>query len=226
MRSPRGVQALVDEHVARWEIARRSSRAERRSPCIALSRLPGSGGAELGQIVAEQLDCSFFGIEIVDQIAREQHIQRELLAGLDEHVRTAIDRYVLDAMRRPLTESDYLRHVVRTVTTIAERGGAVFLGRGAVFILPAERALRVLVVAPRTKRIERVVKTDGLAPEQAAQRLEQQETERREFHRHHFGVDPDDAGAYDLTVNTGTLGMEVATSLVVDAWRRRFAASR
>ncbi len=226
MRSPRGVQALVDEHVARWEIARRSTGTEHRSPCIALSRLPGSGGAELGQKVAEQLDYSFFGIEIVDQIAREQHIQRELLAGLDEHVRTAIDRYVLDAMRRPYTEGDYLRHVVRTVTTIAARGGAVFLGRGAVFILPPERALRVLVVAPRAGRIERIAKTNRLTPEQAALQLEQQENERREFHRHHFRVDPDDADAYDLTVNTGTLGLDVATSLVVEAWRRRFAASR
>ncbi len=224
MRSSRGVQALVDEHVARWEIARRSSGAERRSPCIALSRLPGSGGAELGQNVAEQLDYSFFRIEIVDQIAREQHIQRALLAGLDEHVRTVIDRYVLDAMRRPFTEGDYLRHVVRTVTTIAERGGAVFLGRGAVFILPPERALRVLVVAPRAARIERVAKANDLKPEQATRRLEQQENERREFHRHHFRVDPDDASAYDLTVNNGMLGMDLASALVVETWKRRFAA--
>jgi cytidylate kinase len=224
MPNPRGLQALVDEHVARWEIARRSERAKRRSACIALSRLPGSGGAELGQRVAEQLDCSFFGIEIVDQIAREQNVQRKLLTGLDEHVRTAIDRYVLDAMRHPFTEGDYLRHVVRTITTIVERGDAVILGRGAAFILPPERALRVLVVAPRAERLERVAKSNDLTPEQATRRLAQQEEQRRQFHRHQFRVDPDDASAYHLTVNTGTLGMDLAVSLVVEAWRQRFPA--
>ena len=224
MRTPRSLQALVDEHVARWEIAQRGP--ERRSPCVALSRLPGSGGAELGERVAEQLDYSFFGIEIVDRIAREQNIQRSLVAGLDEHVRTAIDRYVLDATRRPFTEDDYRRQVVRTVTTIAERGGAVFLGRGAVFILPPERALRVLVVAARPERIERIAKANDLTPELARVRLEREEHERREFHRHHFRLDPDDPGSYDLIVNTGTLGMDVAVPLVADTVARRFGAGR
>ncbi len=90
--------------------------------------------------------------------------------------------------------------------------------------IPPERALRVLVVAPRAERIERVATANDLKPEQATLRLEQQENERREFHRHHFRVDPDDASAYDLTVNTGTLGMDLASALVVETWKRRFAA--
>ena len=223
MRTPRSLQALVDEHVARWEMARRSHGPEHRTPCIALSRMPGSGGAELGERVAEQLGYAFFGIEIVDQIARERNIQRELVAGLDEHVRTAIDRYVLDATHRPFIESDYLKQVVRTVTTIAERGGAVFLGRGAAFILPPEHALRVLVVAPRPERSERIAKLNDLTSELARVRLEHEEHERLEFHRHHFQVDPDDPGAYDLIVNTGTLGMDLAVALVAETLGRRFA---
>ena len=174
--------------------------------------------------MAEQLDYVFFGIEIVDRIAREQNIPRELVAGLDEHVRTAIDRYVLDATRHAFTEDDYLRRVVRTVATLAEQGGVVFLGRGSAFILPLERALRVLVVAPREQRLERIAKTNDLTPKRAGVRLEQEEDARREFHRHHFQVDPDDSSAYDLIVNTGTLGMDVAVGLVVETMRRRFAA--
>ena len=44
--------------------------------------------------------------------------------------------------------------------------------------------------------------------------------ERREFLRHHFGVDPYDPTLYDLTVNTDTLGIDTSVSLVVDALRR------
>jgi cytidylate kinase len=216
------MQALVDEHVGRWELARRTGR-EQHMPCIALSRLPGSGGAELGRRVAAELDYDFFGIEIVDQIAREHQFQRELVAGLDERVRTTIDRYVLQALR-PFNEGDYLRQVARTITTIAERGRAVFLGRGAAFILSPERALRVLVVAPRELRVEHIAKQDDLAPDSAAERLARKDEERREFHRHHFGVDPDDPSAYDLVVNTGGLGIDLAVALVAETWRRRFGA--
>jgi cytidylate kinase len=221
MRTPRSVQALVDEHVGRWSLERRAADPTRRAPCIALSRLPGSGGAELGQRVAERIGYSFFGIEIVDRIARERKIQRELVVGLDEHVRTVIDRYVLDALR-PFNEGDYLHQVVRTLVTIAETGGAVFLGRGAAFILPPERTLRLLVTAPRDLRVERMAKTHDLSSRDASARIEHEEESRRDFHRHHFKIDPDDPSHYDLVTNIGTLGIDDATELVVAAWQRRF----
>ncbi len=228
MPMPRSLDALVEHQIRRWEIERRPGMSRPRGPCIALSRLPGSGGAALGQRIAEWLDYGFFGIEIVDQIAREQGIQRRLVTGLDERLRGSIDRYVADAFRstRAFTESDYLQHVVRTVATLGERGMAVILGRGAPFILPAEQALRVLVVAPTPARIERLVKARGLSTREAAQRLEREERERLAFLRHQFGVDPDDPRLYDLVVNTGTLSIDSAAALVVEALRRRFPGNR
>jgi cytidylate kinase len=222
MRRPRTLESLVEEHVQRWAVEQRAGTA-RRAPCIALSRLPGAGGVELGQAVADALDYTFFGIEIVDQIAQEGNVERQLVADLDEHVRSALERYVLDALR-PFNENHYLKQVVRTVTTLAERGGAVFLGRGATFILPPERCLRVLVVAPIEQRLERIAKADNLRPKHALDRLSYQEEERRAFYKHHFHADPDHPAGYDLVVNTGTLGLDNAVDVVVEAFRRKDAA--
>ena len=92
---------------------------------MALSRLPGAGAAELGQRLAERLGYTFFGIEIVDHIARQTGLRHELVAGVDEHVRSAIERYLVDAFRASrFTESDYLRQVVETIAALGERGGA------------------------------------------------------------------------------------------------------
>ena len=214
----RSPDELVDRQVRRWELGQRARAPRPRRRCVALSRLPASGGAELGQRVAEKLDYGFFGIEIVDRIAREQGIQRRLLAGLDEHVRSVIDRHLTDAFRlSAFTESDYLRHVVRTVATLGERGMAVILGRGSPFILTRDQALRVLVVAPTGHRVERLARARGLAEPDAVGQLDREDAERREFLQHHFGVNPDDPTLYDLVVNTGTLGIDRAAALVVDA---------
>ena len=79
-------------------------------------------------------------------------------------MRGTIERYLVDAFRGArFTESDYLRHLVRTVAALGERGAAVILGRGSVFILPPERALRVFLVAPREHRLERIAKQEHLA---------------------------------------------------------------
>ena len=215
------LEELVDRQVRRWELEQRSTASPPRPPCVALSRLPGSGGAELGQLVANKLDYGFFSIEIVDQIARAQGIQQSLVAGVDEHVRSVIERHVVDSFRsKAFTESEYLRHVVRVVTTLGKRGMAVILGRGAPFILSQEQALRVLVVAPTSMRVERRARERALAREQAVELVAQEDAERHAFLRHHFGVTPDDPALYDLVVNTGTLGIDAAAALVVDALRR------
>lgn len=213
----------IERQIRRWEILQRAAQPAAPAPCVALSRLPGSGGAELGECVANKLDYGFFGIEIVDQIARQRGIQRHLVEDLDEHVRSVIDRYVTDAFKtNGFTESDYVRAVVRTIHTLAERGSVVLLGRGAPFVLGPERALRVLVVAPREARVERLAADRRIARGEAEALVERLDADRRAFHARDFGVDGDDPSLYELVVNTGTLGMDTASALVVDAFHRRF----
>ncbi len=131
----RSIQELVERQGRRWELERRRPTPSP-APCVALSRLPRSGAAELGHSVADKLEFGFFGIEIVEHMARELGTQHQLLALLDEHVRNVIDRYVADSFRRkPLTESTYLRQLLRTLTTLGEGGGAVILGRGSPYVL-------------------------------------------------------------------------------------------
>ena len=222
---PRSLDALVAYQVQRWALEQQKRAPRGPLPCVAMSRLPHSGATEVGKQVAERLGFGFFGIEIVDQIAREHGIQRELVEGVDEHVRSAIDRWVIDAFRRqPFNESDYLRGVVRTVATLGERGLAVILGRGSPFILDMERTLRVLVVAPRSWRVQRRIEETGSSAEEAAELIDRDDESRQQFLRTDFKVDPDDPRLYDLVVNTGSLGIEGAAELIVQSLRQRFPA--
>ncbi len=215
------LEELVERQAPRWEMRQRAATPPPALSCVALSRLPHSGGSALAQRVAEKLDYGFLGIEIVDWIARERGIDRTLVAELDERVRSTIDRYVLDSFRqRPFPESHYLRSVVRTIVTLGERGMAVVLGRGAPFILGPEKALRVLVVAPEEQRVARLAQREGVASGEAQRRLEREDQQRREFLAQ-FGVDPDDPALYDLVVNTATLGRDAAVTIVIDALHRR-----
>ncbi len=219
----RSLEDLVAQQVLRWQAQERLRSVPRKRPCIALSRLPGSGAGEIGRRLAEALGYGFFGIEIVDQIARASGVRRELVADLDERVRAGLDRWVVDVVRRhSFDESDYLRELLHTLAALSERGQAVVLGRGSPYVLPPDRTLRVFVVAPRAARIERLAKARGLAAGEAAAQLAKEEAERLAFLRRDFKVDPDDPTHYDLVVNTGGLGIEGATELALAAFRRRF----
>ncbi len=222
----RSIEELVDRQMRRWALGHRASSDVPPRPCIALSRLPGAGAADLGRRVAEALDYTFFGIEIVDWIARSTGLTRQLVAGVDERIRNAIDRSVADSFRSErFTETDYLRHVVRVVTSLGEQGSAVILGRGSPFILPPERALRALVVAPPGVRAENLAKQRALPLERARELLGEEDSQRLQFLRHHFGRHPDDPIHYDLVLNLGTLSQEAAARLLIDALAARFPRS-
>jgi cytidylate kinase len=221
---PRSVEALADRQLRRWSVIGRASAQAPVHPCLAFSRLPASGAAELGRRVAERLGYGFFDIEIVDWIARSAGLARGLVTGVDEHIRTAIERFVEDALsRQHFSESDYLRHLVRVITTLGERGSAVIIGRGSPFLLPPERALRVLVVAPRAARLENLAKQRSLPAADADAALDAEDAARLAFLRHHFARNPDDPGHYYLTLNLGTLPMDAACELLVRALEARFA---
>jgi cytidylate kinase len=220
MTLPKRLDALVGFQLGRWEAASRPSTTH---PCVAIASLPGAGGEEVGRLVAEQLGYGLFGREIVDEIARRRNVSQELMSGLDERLRTVIDRYVADFVReRRFNETDYLHEVARAVTTLGGRGMAVVVGRGAAFLLPPEKALRVLVCATRKMRVERWAKRTGEDRARADASLREEDARRIEFIRHHFGADLTDPVAYDLVVNTASLGVEVAADAVASVLRRRF----
>jgi cytidylate kinase len=214
------VDAMLGKQLARWEEA---ARATQHRPCVAIASLPGAGGEAVGRLVAERLGHGCFGREIVDAIADRRGIPHELMHGLDERVRSAVERYLAAGFQEHrFTESEYMKEIARFVTPIARRGGAVFVGRGAAFLLQHERALRVLVVAPFDSRVERWVKERGLPGPEATELLRLEDEKRLDFVRHHFQARLDDPRAYDLALNTASLGVEAAADDVVYAYRRRF----
>jgi cytidylate kinase len=216
MAQPRSLDQLVDHQIRRWHLETASRGSEPRKRCVVLSRHPGSRAEELGQRLAEMLGYTFFGIEIVDRIARKAGIQRELVEGVDERVRGPVEA-ILDGLRGRsprFSESEYVKRLVRVVSTLGEVGSAVIVGRGSPYILGAERALRVLVTAPRSERVERLAKRLDLPFAEAESRLDREEEARRQFIQRSFQVDPDDASLYDLAVNTGTLGVDGAADLI------------
>jgi cytidylate kinase len=221
--SSHSIGQLVESQARRWEKAKLDAQRKEPAPSVAISRLPYSGATEIAEKLALRLEYGLFGREIVDQIASEEGISRNLVSGLDEHVENAIERHILDGFRhRKFSEEDYLRDTVRIVTTLGLRGHTVIVGRGSACILPAERTLRVLVVAPREWRLARLQQIHELGEAEAEERLTHEDAGRVEFWKRSFQVDVTDAGLYDVVVNAGTLSIDGATDLVEAAFKHRF----
>jgi cytidylate kinase len=220
---------LVEQMVRRWRSAEGRARPRTYPPCIAISRQPGAGAETLGRRVASQLGFDFFGIDLVDRIAREVGVEREQVAQLDEHVRSGVGRFVIEGLgnrHMAFDEAAYRQQLVRTLSALSDRGRAVVLGRGSPYLMPAARTLRLLVVAPWPDRVATIAERHGLSADEASTRLTREETDRRNFLERLFRVDADDPSLYDLVVNPATLGPDLAVDAVVETMRQRFPEVR
>jgi cytidylate kinase len=172
-------------------------------PIITISRELGSGARELAHALAERLDLQIHGISLIDQIARDKNLEREIVDHLDEQHRSQIDLWVKGVFKQRIFLRDqYHVSLVKAVRTLAVHGGVVIIGRGANIILADTSSLRIRLVAAQDVRIRNVMRYEGIEEDAAREMVAQSDAARHEFIQKMFHIEPNDPHYYDLVINT------------------------
>ncbi len=211
----RTIEALVEEQAHRWQLNRADHGGDARRPVVTVSRQHGARGGEVARQLATELGLELYDREILHRIAESAHLSERVVAAVDEKARDLLTDWLTAVTGNAyLSPAAYHSHLRQVVDAVAERGGAVILGRGAHLILGEGRALRVLVVAPLDVRVRTVQDREGLAEREARHRILEVESERRAFLLTHFHTDFGDAAGFDVVVNTAALGVSGAVRSV------------
>lgn len=218
---------LVDKHFKRRLLDAqllercRKDEAEQRpcKPVITISRELGTGGRSVGRLVADMLHFEFYDKEILNRIATEansspDHIEHVESTGRDGF--TALWMNMLD--KRHVTDTVYLRSLLKIIRRLGDEGRAVIIGRGGACVLP--HALKVRMIAPLELRAERMAVLDGVSVAEAAQRVLEYDHIQARFLRSYFGCDINDTRLYDLIINTEAMALEHAAELIVTRARQ------
>ena len=223
-----GVERIVERQMRNWELAR-SQRDTESGPrddhvfeFLAISRQSGSGGLTLAHGVGEQTGWEVYDREILNYMAQDDAVQQKIYEMADEHAEGYFESILksLGFEGRP-PGSDYFRKLVSSINAIAQANHAIFVGRGACFILPAERGLRVRVVAPEKVRFERRARQVGCSLDQASAAVRERDADRDKFLRDHFLVDASSPEHYDIVVNTAAMPTDAAVAMLVESLERK-----
>lgn len=224
----RNIGFLVEDQVKRWQIEQREKNKGARgefipAPVISISNQVGSKALPVAKKVAELLGIQMYDREIVEHIATTEKVHVEVVESLDQRAQSRVDDYVVNLFReRNFDQSDYVRALTHTITSLWAHGSCVLIGRGAAHIVWRKRLLAVRVVAPHAHRLRRVQdlhKLDKAAAEKFIQRID---AERSAFIRRYFASDIDDPVGYDLVLNTAGLEDDRAAEVIVTAFRQKF----
>jgi cytidylate kinase len=185
---------------------------------IALSREAGTYGAAIAREVGNRLGWPVYDSELLQRIAEDLGIRRDLLKSVDErHVGWLTECLEAFSSSPTLSQTGYLRHLLETLLALAARGDCIIVGRGATKVLPMATTLRVRVVGPLEHRIEAVRREHGISHEEAARQVETTDRERDRFVRDHFNMDPTDPRNYDLVLNAVRFSKEECAALIIAA---------
>ena len=223
----RSLDLLVEEQITKWQYLKSEQRQKEKEttplPCITISRDPGSGGTEVARRLAKDLGMDLIGSKIIQQVAERADISEKVIASLDEKEVRLRDVWIDSMFRtRHIWPDEYLRYLTKVIGTIGKQGRTIIIGRGGQFILPPEETFRIRLTAPREIRIRNVMRDSNTDFETSERYVYKTETDRNAFHCKYFRADWTNPIYYDLTVNTGYMGIEGAIAAIKAAfavWR-------
>jgi cytidylate kinase len=212
----RVVEALARLH--RHSEAQDAKKGEHPPITVAISREAGSRGAEIARAAGARLGWPVYDREIINHIAAEKGLQAALLARLDErYVNWLEDAVRALCTRDSGTEGDFMRGLLELMASLGKAGHHVIVGRGTPHMLPAERTLRVRVIAPRAFRIAQVQKSQGMSASAAERWVDVTDRDRLRFAERYFGVNAADPLRYDLILNSSRLSIDECAALIEKA---------
>ena len=192
---------------------------------IAIGRQFGSGGHDIGKILAEKLGYDFYDAEIIQMTAgttgytpefvkkNEEIMTNSLLYDLVNQMYLNIDRQD-EAPKDKIFEAE-----CQVVRDLAKKGNCVIVGRCADYVLRnSGNCLKVFFSAPLVSRIRRVAQRQNISEGEAKATVQKNEKLRADNYRYYTRRMWGAAGNFDLSLNTD-LGEEYIENCIRSAMK-------
>jgi cytidylate kinase len=198
---------------------------------VCVSHTTGSGGDEVGKLLAERLGYLHVDEDIVERAAAAGGLEPGEIA--DEERRKSYATRVLETLAEGggdawtlaataglevVRPADVRALIRETVLQTAARGKVVIVAHAASHAIePGPHTLRVFVTASPATRAQRVAAAEQVDEGQAARTIKDSDAGRRDYLKRFYSIDPESPTDYDLVVNTDHLSTEQAAEIVLRA---------
>jgi len=178
---------------------------------LTISREFGSGGREIGQAVAALLNYAYIDKHrVLSDLKAAGKEWEKWGKELDEHCPTIWEKH-------DWSFRGFSALMQSCIFDYALKGRVVIMGRGGNFLLKdIPSALRVRIVAPLEKRIERIMIRESVDRGTAKWLADKTDNERACFIRSIYGKEWDDPNEYDIVCDTGRLDEKEIIKLIND----------
>ena len=199
---------------------------------ISISREFGSGGRLIGKRLAAALGIPCYDRTIIQKTSEKSGLSPDFIARAEERARS---RFHLSAAPIGMGVPALVHQGVpvgnqaffaqsEVIRELADEGPCVIVGRCSDYVL-GERpeCLKVFIHAGIESRVARCVEEYQLPAGDMERRVVQMDKGRANYYNYYTGHIWGDMRRYDMTVNSGVVGVEGAVSLIVALVKARSA---
>lgn len=190
-------------------------------PVITISREYGSGGHQVGKLIANELGIAFYDKELISLVADESNFTEDFISENEQRLPGSIlYKMIIDDYEAPLDKSlsyDDALFVAqsRVIRRIASQGPCVIVGRCANYILSGRpNTINIFLYADMQHKIERAVSEYGIAVGDASDVISRNDNARKEHYFHYTGKHWGDVRNYNATFDTGMVSIRRVVEFV------------
>ena len=196
---------------------------------VTIGRQFGSGGREIGKLIADKLGIKYYDKEVLAEAARKSGVKPEFFEATDERTPKFFNNSNLWSFNigynvgaffigdSPLTDDSLYRAQSEAIKSFAEASSCVIVGRSADYVLRNfPNLINVFIHAPIDSCVKRIMQRGECADANEAKSLAQKKNKLRENY-YNFYTDKawGDAKSYDLSIDSSKLSSEEIADIIV-----------
>ncbi len=195
---------------------------------ITIERQYGSGGSNIGKLVAEKLGINFYNRSIPEMASKKCGLAPEYIESAEENAPTSflyslmLSANPTKSMEDSLPLSDRIFLIEsEIIRELADREQSfVLVGRCGSYVLEEKGCFSVYIYGSLESRIKRAVEEYGVQERKAESVLKKADKRRETFYNVNTGRSWQDKEEYSLCLNSSDLSDETCAELIVQAFRK------
>ena len=188
---------------------------------ITIGRQFGSGGLLVANKLGEKLGIPVYDNELITKAAQDSGFDEEFFKRSDEK-KSIFSFSGMFNTENFVSDSGLFNMQCETISTIADQGSAIIVGRCADYVLREhDNVISVFLTSPIEARAQRVMERDGLTHDEAIIKIEKKDKSREAYYNYftfgNWGV----ASTYNLCLDSSILDIEGTADLIIDFITKR-----
>lgn len=195
---------------------------------ITISREFGSGGREIGKLLAERFGFHYYDSELILLAAEKSGFSPEYIEQNEQTLKNPLLHDFFAWYAGPLEQTDLpmvdqlFAKESALIHELSQKGSCIIVGRLANYILKdMPTAYHVFISADLDAEATRVSARDNISPQSAAAKVKKVNHERAIHCRHFIKTDWGNVKNYDLCIKSDDFGVAETAQIIGDLFQKK-----